>query len=253
MSKRKRKGSNITGSSKVSGFQVFARSNESDTLSVLKEKWMDMSVESKEHFNLIAKVWNEENSSRRRRRRRSSVSRQVKKKSKKVRSSHINETKAKKVVAPKTSTTTSSVKKKKKKTITENKKRDRSLDPDLVGLGWMEETFTFEGSMYIVYTGPYGLRCRNIEKAREMAFATRDLELTCCHRNSWAKTPSKSLENRSNNELRELLARYAKTTIEKVKSWKQSRDQMMKRLIREVDDRARKNRAQYKSTKKLDI
>ena len=117
----------------------------------------------------------------------------------------------------------------------------------------MEETFTFEGSMYIVYTGPYGLRCRNIEKARDMAFATRDLELTCCHRNSWAKTPSKSLENRSNNELRELLARYAKTTIEKVKSWKQSRDQMMKRLIREVDDRARKNRAQYKSTKKLDI
>ena len=247
MSKRKRKGSNITGSSKVSGFQVFARSNESDTLSVLNEKWMDMSVESKQHFNLIAKVWNEENSSRRRR---SSVPRKVKKKSI-IRSSHINETKSEKIVSVKTSTTTSSVKKKKK--ITENKKRRRTLDPDLVGLGWMEETFTFEGSMYIVYTGPYGLRCRNIEKARDMAFATRDLELTCCHRNSWAKTPSKSLENRSNNELRELLARYAKTTIEKVKSWKQSRDQMMKRLIREVDDRARKNRAQYKSTKKLDI
>ena len=250
MSKRKRKGSNITDSSKVSGFQVFARSNESDTLSVLKEKWMDMSVESKQHFNLIAKVWNEENSSRRRRTR-SSVSRQVKKKSK-VSSSHINETKAKKVVAPKTSTTTSSVKKK-KKTITENKKRRRSLDPDLVGLGWMQETFTFEGSMYIVHTGPYGLRCRKIEKAREMAFATRDLELTCCHRNSWAKTPSKSLEKRSNSELRELLATYAKTTIEKVKSWKHSRDQMMKRLIREVDERARKNRTQYKNTKKLDI
>ena len=73
------------------------------------------------------------------------------------------------------------------------------------------------------------------------------------HRNSWAKTPSKSLEKRSNSELRELLANYAKTTIEKVKSWKHSRDQMMKRLIREVDERARKNRTQYKNTKKLDI
>ena len=86
MSKRKRKGSNITGSSKVSGFQVFARSNESDTLSVLKEKWMDMSVESKQHFNLIAKVRNEENSSKKKKKR-SSVSRQVKKK---VKSSFIS-------------------------------------------------------------------------------------------------------------------------------------------------------------------
>ena len=86
----------------------------------------------------------------------------------------------------------------------------------------MEETFTFEGSMYIVYTGPYGLRCRNIEKARDGVRDPR-FGIGVLSSKFVGKTPSKSLEKRSNSELRELLASYAKTTIEKVKSWKHSR------------------------------
>lgn len=245
MSKRKRQSNNITGSSRISGFQVFARSNEVDTLSVLKMKWIDMSEESKQHFNVIAKVWNEENTSRR-------ASREAKQR----RKNHINQTKSKPRLTAVVTTSDPPVVTTTKKTttaITENEKRYRSLDPDLVGLGWMEEIFTFEGSVYIVYTGPHGLRCRNLEKAREMAFATRDLDLTCCKRSSWAKTPSKSLEKRSNLDLRKLLASYASTSLEKVKSWKQSRDTMMKRLTREVDERAKKNRNQYKNTKKLNL
>ena len=140
----------------------------------------------------------------------------------------------------------------KKATFGEDGKR-RSLDPDLVGLGWTEETFIFEGSMYTVYTGPYGLRCRNLDKAREMALATRDLELTCCERAPLAKTPSKALEKFSNPDLRVLLASYAKTSLEKVKSWKYSRDTMMARLARLVTERARKNRRIHAETKKLKI
>lgn len=119
------------------------------------------------------------------------------------------------------------------------------LDPELVGLGWTEIEYTFEGMNYVVYTSPYGLRCRSLEKAREMEEATRDLELTCCVPIYPRKRPSTSRDNLhllTHYQCRDLLARYTKRTYAQVKRWKHSKPQMIERLRKLVDARWVQNR-----------
>ena len=122
-----------------------------------------------------------------------------------------------------------------------------SLDPDLVGLGWTETEHIFKGSWYTVFTGPYGLRCRNLEKARQMATTTSDLDLTC-------RSPRNRIPKRSFSESREgltlmstaaihrLLARYTGRTPQQIKAWKHSKTNLIERLKRLIDVTVERNR-----------
>jgi len=121
-----------------------------------------------------------------------------------------------------------------------------SLDPDLVGLGWTESEYILDGEWYTVFTGPYGLRCRNLQKAREMAATCADLDITCCSPTfTIPKVPlSQSREGLtllSTCAVRRLMARYTGRTPQQVKAWKHSKAHLIGRLQKFIDAAASRN------------